>query len=426
MSSAVLPGPRVGLQGSVELPPSKSLTNRALIAAAVAGGGVIISPLDCDDTRVLAAALAAAGWPVVWREDIEIGARVVPSDRFRLDLADSGTGARLILGLLAASPGHSVVDGSARLRQRPMAPLLETLSELGARLRATNGHLPIEVDGVVLDGGGATIRPEVSSQFVSSLVLAAPLMARGLDLEVVGPLPSAPYLDLTEDVLRAFGGELEVAENRRRWRVAAVPLQQTEYLIEGDWSAAAFSLAAVAVAGGEVVVYPLDPTSRQGDRALLGILERAGLQTSWDGDRLLVSGPARSAVEADLTDTPDLFPALAVVAAVAEPGSRLVGLDNLRHKESDRLTVMVENLRVLGADLSIEGSRAIFGRPIGGGFEQPPRVTAAGDHRIAMAMAVAALAAGPLELDDADCVSKSFPGFWGLWEHLTAVGVGGV
>jgi len=416
----------VGLQGSFELPPSKSLTNRALIAAAVAGGGVIISPLDCDDTRVLAAALAAAGWPVDWRDDIEIGARAVPGEVVPLDLADSGTGARLILGLLAASPGHSVVDGSERLRERPMAPLLETLSELGARVRAISGHLPIEVDGIVLDGGGATIRPEVSSQFVSSLVLAAPLMARGLDLEVVGPLPSAPYLDLTEDVLRAFGGELEVAEDRRRWRVEPVPLQRTDYQVEGDWSAAAFVLAAVAVAGGEVVVYPLDPSSRQGDRALLAILEQAGLQTSWKGDRLRVSGPARSAIEADLTDTPDLFPALAVVAAAAEPGSRLDGLDNLRHKESDRLTVMVENLRRLGAGISIEGSRAVFGRPIGGGFEQPPRVTAAGDHRIAMAMAVAALAAGTLELDDTDCVSKSFPGFWVLWEHLTAVEVGGV
>ncbi len=426
MSSAVLPGPRVGLQGSVELPPSKSLTNRALIAAAVADGGVIISPLDCDDTRVLAAALAAAGWPVAWREDIEITSRIVPGERVRLDLADSGTGARLILGLLAASPGLGIVDGSARLRARPMAPLLETLSDLGARLHATSGHLPIEIDGTALDGGGATIRPEVSSQFVSSLVLAAPLMAHGLDLEVVGPLPSAPYLDLTEDVLRAFGGEVEVMENRRRWRVSPARLQRTDYAVEGDWSAAAFVLAAVAVAGGDVVVFPLDPSSRQGDRALLGILERTGLQTSWDGDRLLVNGPARSAIEADLTDTPDLFPALAVVAATAEPGSRLEGLDHLRHKESDRLTVMVENLRRLGADISIEGSRAIFGRPIGGRFEQPPRVTAAGDHRIAMAMALAALVSGPLELDDADCVSKSFPGFWGLWEDLTAVGVGGV
>jgi len=409
----------------VELPPSKSLTNRALIAAAVADGGVIVSPLDCDDTRVLAAALAAAGWPVVWRDDIEIGARVVPGSRVRLDLADSGTGARLILGLLAASQGQSVVDGSTRLRQRPLAPLVETLIALGARLRPDADGLPIEIDGSELDGGEETIRPEVSSQFVSSLVLAAPLMARGLDLEVVGPLPSAPYLDLTEDVLRAFGGELEVTNDRRRWRVAPVPLQRRNYQVEGDWSAAAFVLAAVAVAGGDVVVHPLDQSSRQGDRALLAILERGGLRTSWDGDRLRVSGPARSPIEADLTDAPDLFPALAVVAAAAEPGSRLEGLDNLRHKESDRLTVMVENLRRVGATVSVDGSRAIFERSIGGKFEQPPRVTAAGDHRIAMAMAVAALAAGPLELDDADCVSKSFPGFWSIWEDLTALGAGG-
>ena len=277
MSATLLPGPRTGLHGSVELPPSKSLTNRAMIAAAAAGGGAIVSPLDCDDTRVLAAALAAAGWPVVWREGIEIGTRVVPAGRARLGLSDSGTGARLILGLLAVCPGLTIVDGSARLRERPMAPLLETLNGLGARLRSTDGGLPIEIDGGKLKGGGATIRPEVSSQFVSSLVLAAPLMERGLDLQVLGPLPSAPYLDLSEDVLRAFGGELEVASDRRRWRVAPGPLQRTRYAVEGDWSAAAFVLAAVAVAGGSVELGPLDPASRQGDRVLLDILERACL-----------------------------------------------------------------------------------------------------------------------------------------------------
>jgi len=425
MQASLLPGPRTGLHGSVDLPSSKSLTNRAMIAAAAAGGGVIVSPLDCDDTRVLAAALAAAGWPVVWHEVIEVGTRVVPGGRVRLDLADSGTGARLILGLLAASPGLTIVDGSARLRERPMAPLIETLSGLGARLRSTGGGLPIEIDGSKLEGGGATIRPEVSSQFVSSLLLAAPLMGRGLDLEIMGPLPSAPYLDLTEDVLRSFDSELEVASDRRRWRVAPVPLQRTRYAIEGDWSAAAFVLAAVAVAGGSVEVGPLDPASRQGDRVVLDILGRTCLDTSWDGDRLLLSGPARSPIEADLTDTPDLFPALAVVAAAGEPGSCLVGLDNLGYKESDRLTVMVENLHRLGAEISIEGSRATFEQPFGRRFKQPPRVTAAGDHRIAMAMAVAALAAGALVLDDPGCVSKSFPGFWGTWDGLTAAGARG-
>ena len=184
-------------------------------------------------------------------------------------------------------------------------------------------------------------------------------------------------------------------------------------------------LAAVAVAGGSVELGPLDPASRQGDRVLLDILERSCLDTSWEDDHLFARGPVRSPIEADLTDTPDLFPALAVVAAAGVPGSCLVGLDNLRHKESDRLTEMVENLRRLGAEISVEGSRATFERPFGRRFPQPPRVTAAGDHRIAMAMAVAALASGPLDLDEADSVSKSFPGFWRMWERLTGVGAGG-
>ena len=145
-----LPTQRGGLQGTVVLPTSKSLTNRALIASAVAEGGTIVAPLDCVDTRVLAAALGAAGWPVEWGAEIEIGERIVPEHPISLDLADSGTGSRLILALLAASPGISVIDGSARLRERPMAPLIESLTRLGADLSSRGGFLPVEIDGAVL------------------------------------------------------------------------------------------------------------------------------------------------------------------------------------------------------------------------------------------------------------------------------------
>jgi len=424
MIGSVLPGPFTNLRGTVDLPPSKSLTNRGLMAAAVAGGGTIASPLDCDDTRVLANALAGAGWPVEWRREIEIGRRMIPSKRFFLDLAESGTGARLILGLLAASPGRSVVDGTARLRERPMTPLLDALAALGGDLRATAGALPIEIDGKGLDGGPAVVRPQVSSQFVSSLVLAAPLMRRGLDLEVVGPLPSAPYLDLTEDMMRAFGGELEVSDDRRRWCVAPTPLQPTRYAVEGDWSAAAFVVAAAAIAGGSVDIGPLSQSSRQGDRAVIDILKKAGLEVLTVNDRLRVRGPIRFSFSADLTDTPDLFPALVVVAAAAPAGSALTGLEHLKHKESDRLSVMVENLRRLGAGLTVEDTRIVVDAPIRRDFSEPPAVTAAGDHRIAMAMAVAALSTGPVELDDPSCVAKSYPGFWKMWNTLTSSGMG--
>jgi 3-phosphoshikimate 1-carboxyvinyltransferase len=400
------------------VPTSKSLTNRALVASAAAGGGTIASPLDCDDTRVLAAALVDAGWPVVWGTEIEVGERTVPEHRVRLDLRDSGTGSRLILALLAASPGRSIVDGSDRLRERPMAPLLESLTRIGAQLRSRNGFLPVEIDGTVLDGGAVEVQPEVSSQFVSALVMAGPLMRKGLDLMVSGPLPSAPYLDLTADVLRAFGCELAVSDDRRRWRVRPVPLERTRYEVEGDWSAAAFLLAAVAVVGGEIELGPLDPASRQGDRAVVRILADAGLDLDWSGKLLIARGPVIAPITADLRDCPDLFPALIATASCAPPGSRFTGLDHLKHKESDRLQVMVENLNLLGAKLEVRGPELEVEATLDSDSGRRPRVTAAGDHRVAMAMAVTALAAGPLELDDPHCVSKSFPAFWTVWESL--------
>jgi len=410
-----LPANRGGLRASISLPTSKSLTNRALIASAVAGGGSVVSPLDCDDTRVLATALGEAGWPVEWGTEVEIGQRSVPDQRVRLDLLESGTGSRLILALLAASPGLSVVDGSARLRERPMAPLLDALTRLGAGLRSRDGFLPVEIDGGQLEGGTVEVQPEVSSQFVSALAMVGPLMGNGL---VSGALPSAPYLDLTVDVLRAFGAELEVSDDKRRWRVTPTTLQPTRYRVEGDWSAAAFVLAAVAVAGGEVEISPLNPASRQGDRAVLKILCDAGLDVDWIDDRVIARGPLTAPIFADLSDTPDLFPALAAAAACAPPGSRFTGLAHLKHKESDRLMTMVENLGRLGARLKVDGSQFEVAATLGPGSGSMPRVTAAGDHRIAMAMAVAALASGPLELDDSQCVSKSFPTFWSVWDRL--------
>jgi 3-phosphoshikimate 1-carboxyvinyltransferase len=413
-----LPTHRGGLRGAVTLPTSKSLTNRALIASAVAGGGTIVEPLDCVDTRVLAGALDAAGWPVEWGTDIRIGVRTVPKQRVSLDLAESGTGSRLILALLAASPGDSVLDGNARLRERPMAPLVDSLSRLGAELCSRDGFLPVEIDGGRLQGGPIEMKPGVSSQFVSALVMAAPLMVRGLELEVSGALPSAPYLDLTVDVMRAFGSKLEVSDDRRRWKVPAAPLEQTRYTVEGDWSAAAFVLAAVAVGGGEVELGPLDPASRQGDRAVLRILADAGLVVDWIDTRAVARGPVTAPIFADLRHTPDLFPALAVAAACAPPGSRFTGLDHLKHKESDRLTVMVENLERLGARLKADESEFAVLETLRPGSGPKRKVSAAGDHRIAMAMAVAALVSGPLELDDPDCVSKSFPTFWAEWGQL--------
>ena len=416
MTERVLPGPVADLEGSAELPTSKSLTNRALIAAAAADGGRIARPLDCGDTRLLARALGSAGWPVTWRDDITVGPRRATA-AVEVDLGDSGTGARLIVGLLACVEGRSRVDGSTRLRERPMAPLIDTLRALGSEIRAQDGFLPVELVGRRLAGGAARIRPEVSSQFVSSLLLAGPLMERGLDLTVDGTLPSRPYLELTEQVLDAFGATVS-RSSPNRWLVSSGGYRPTDFTVETDWSAAAFPAAAVAVAGGRVTIPHLSAASRQGDRALVDILARAGLDVRFDGHGMTVEGRVARAFEADLRDTPDLFPALVVVAAAAPPGSVLSGLEHLRHKESDRRSVMLANLGRLGAVFDAGASRLEVVRGVDRGRSHRTTATSADDHRIAMAMAVAALAAGPVVLDDDSCVAKSFPDFWTMWERL--------
>jgi 3-phosphoshikimate 1-carboxyvinyltransferase len=301
-----------------------------------------------------------------------------------------------------------------------MGPLVEALRALGARIHATDGGLPIRVDGGILEGCRVAIRPEVSSQFVSSLLLAGPLMRRDLILAVEGPMPSAPYLDLTEDVLRHFGASVDVSPDRRDWRVKASPLEFTNYEVEADWSAAAFVFAAVGVAGGAVTINRLPLESRQGDRAVAKILAQGGLQISRAGEGLRLTGAVSAPFRADLKDTPDLFPALSVVAAAAPPGSHLSGLDHLKHKESDRLSTMVDNLRRLGAEITVERSGFTVERTLPRARAERPVATSANDHRIAMAMAVAALVVGEIRLDDGDCVEKSFPGFWSMWQALLA------
>lgn len=421
----VLPGPFDHICGNLRVPTSKSLTNRALIAAAAHGGGQIIDPLDCDDTRFLAQALEAAGWPVEWRtESVSIGEFNPHSKRREVFLGNSGTGARLVLALLAATPGRFVVDGTARLRQRPMGPLLEALSRLGASFEASpGGLLPVRIDGRTLPGGPVEINPEVSSQFVTALSLVGPLFSFGLQMSVLGPLPSAPYLDLTTEVLRGFGTAFEVSDDRRRWSIAAGTSPGVRYVVEGDWSAAAFPCAAAAVTGGAVSIRSLNSRSRQGDRVVSDILERSGAKVRWKDSTVELVGPASETIHADLRDCPDTFPALAAVAACRLPGSVLSGLEHLVHKESSRLDVMVSNLESLGAELVVGSDRFEVIAPVRRLDDKIRSVTSADDHRIAMAMAVTALHAGPLRLDDPRCVTKSFPDFWREWGQLVGQGL---
>jgi 3-phosphoshikimate 1-carboxyvinyltransferase len=412
------------MAGGIRVPASKSLTQRAMVAAALAGrGSALRHPLDAEDPRLLFDALRQVGFRLVWEADVITARGRESVEGATVRLGNNGTGLRFLLAQLAALPGTWVMDGSERLRQRPVAPLVGALRRLGARIQPTEGFavaLPLRVDGTPLSGGEVGLDASASSQFVSALLLLGATLPEGLAVQLPAPPPSRPYLELTAEVLAAFGATVVTEDDGRRWSVRDGALAPAEFAVEGDWSAAVFPLAAVAVAGGEVEVEGVRRESRQGDATVLGLLTRAGCRIRESSRGVAVGGPATAALEADLRDTPDLFPALAVL--VAAVGGKLTGLAGLAAKESDRLAVMTGHLTALG--FAVEAGASWFA---GGG--QPPRgwsedeaLDPAGDHRVAMALAVAGCVVPGVRILNPGCVAKSWPEFWAAWQGIVPVG----
>jgi 3-phosphoshikimate 1-carboxyvinyltransferase len=412
------------MAGSIRVPVSKSLTQRAMVAAALAGqGSVLRHPLDAEDPRLLFDALRQVGFRLVWEADVITARGREPVEGAKLQLGNNGTGLRFLLAQLAGLPGSWVIDGSERLRQRPVVPLVGALRRLGARIEPVEGFdvaLPLRVDGRPLSGGEVGLDASASSQFVSALLLLGATLPEGVAVHLPASPPSRPYLELTTEVLTAFGARVVAADNGRRWGVQGGALAPAEFAVEGDWSAAVFPLVAVAVAGGEVEVEGVRRKSRQGDATVLGLLARAGCRIRESSSGVVLGGPATAALEADLRETPDLFPALAVLVAVV--GGKLTGLAGLAAKESDRLAVMTGHLATLG--FAVEAGASWF---TGGGQAPRQRVgeealDPAADHRVAMALAVAGCVIPGVRILNPGCVAKSWPEFWAAWQGIVPAG----
>jgi 3-phosphoshikimate 1-carboxyvinyltransferase len=373
---------------SPPVPPSKSHAIRTLVAASRAPGVTTIR-LGFgagEDVEVVANALRALGVgvvdiPAVRGTSIGVHGTVrFPAGGVTLDMRDCGTGARLLTAMAALARGPVRVDGSARLRERPMEPLLVALRALGVAVTEEGepGRLPVTVSGEPTPGGAAVeVEGSLSSQFVSALLLLGP--AEGLDLRVTGRPVSRPYVDLTLDVLATFGVEVERTDGG--YRVPRMPLLATEVEIEADASSAAFWLGAVAVAGGEVEIPGIPATSRQADRAIVDHLAALGCEAETTPDGLRARGRATRGGELDLRDSPDLLPVLAAVAGTIPETTRLVGAPHLVHKESDRIAAMADVLTTLGAKAEpLPDGLVVTGGGLRGGTIDPR-----GDHRIAMA-----------------------------------------
>ncbi|MGK2948264.1 MAG: 3-phosphoshikimate 1-carboxyvinyltransferase [Acidimicrobiales bacterium] len=416
---APLAGP---LDVTVRLPGSKSLTNRALVCAALAEGtSVLEGALEADDTLAMVDGLQALGveveadWLTARLTVGGVAGRPV-ADAAMVDARLSGTTSRFLLPVAGLGDGHRRVDGANRLRERPMAEAIDALRALGAEVHdiGAPGHLPVEVIGGTLAGGEVAVRGDVSSQFLSGLLLVAPALRTGLRVQVVGPLVSQPYVDMTVAVMAAFGATVERPDDRT-WVVAPQAYQARTYRIEPDASAASYPWAMAAVVGGRVTVEGLGTTSLQGDVAFVDLLEEMGCTVERAADAITVTGTgALHGIEADLAQISDTAQTLAVVAAYADSPTRVTGIGFIRSKETDRIGAVVAELRRLGIDAAEEADGFVVQPgPVHGGIVETYL-----DHRMAMAFAVAGLRTEGIRISDPGCVAKTFPGYWVLLDEL--------
>ncbi len=414
--------------GRVAPPPAKSLTHRAYDLALLAGAPLRVErPLDAEDTRLFRVALETLGFVVAEERDADGAlAAVVLAPGPRPESAEifcgnAGTLFRFLVAALAATPGRWRLDGVERLRERPVGPLVDALRPLGAEIESdgADGYAPMTIIGGRLAGGRTRLDAGASSQYLSAVLMAA--LTAADDVEVaVGALTSAPYVDLTLDLVERFGGRIEVdgAVYRVRPGLAAPPVVR----IETDLSAACYPAAAAALTGGRVVLAGVAADSRQGDRRFLELLAAMGAEVEWreaadGGGEVEVRGTGRlEAVDADLSALPDQVPTLAALAPFARGTTRIRNVPHLRIKESDRLAAMARELGRLGAPveelddgLVIPG---IWAEATPTAPASPIRVDPHGDHRIAMSLAVAGLARPGVAVAHPEVVGKSYPAFW--------------
>ncbi len=405
------------VDADVRLPGSKSLTNRALVLAALAEGtsrleGALLS----EDSLVMVDSLRRLGIPVEVDETAECmvvdgcGGRI-PAARAELFVGNSGTTARFLTAMVALGHGEYVIDGVPRMRERPIQPLLDALQQLGVEAVSVTGTgcPPVRVRAEGMRGGTVRLRGDISSQYLSALLMVAPCTAQGVRVELESELVSVPYVEMTLATMAAFGSRA----THERFRVFSVPGGQgyrgRTYPIEPDASAASYFFALAAATGGRVRVVHLGTQSLQGDVRFVDLLERMGCTVERAADAITVIGrrPLRG-IEADMNAISDTVPTLAALAPLADGPVVIRNVQHIRYKETDRIAAVAAELRRLGQGVEeYPDGLAIFPAPV-----RPAVVHTYGDHRMAMSFAVLGCAVPGIVIDDPGCVAKTFPDFF--------------
>ena len=404
------------LSGEVTAPPSKSYTHRTFMIAALARGeSKIVNPLLSFDTKATIEAVRAMGAEVSQEDDIWLvrgtGGELRPRVNV-IDAQNSGTTIRLMSAIAALSTEPVRLTGDESVLKRPMGPLIEALEKLGARAscEGKSGRPPVVVGGG-LDGGEVGITGAVSSQFISALLIATPYAQGDVELTITDELRSKPYIEITLELLDAVGAEIRRNKSLTEFKIrGGQTFQALNMTIPGDFSSAAFVLGGATLTGSNVKVNNLDIRGAQGDKRIIKFLEEFGADIKVHGKTVDVSSTGElSGIEVDCCDNPDLVPVLAVLGSVAKGRTKLMNIPHLRFKETDRIRALVAGLKKLKAEvqelpdeLRLKGVRQLKGA----------KLSSYGDHRMAMAFAVAGFAArGETIVDEAQSISVSYPTF---------------
>jgi 3-phosphoshikimate 1-carboxyvinyltransferase len=406
--------PLTQCDAAVTIPGSKSFTHRALIVSALAAGeSALPNALRSKDTEYTALALEKFGAPVSWEENLArvrgTGANFSGAGE-KIYVGNSGTSMRFLTALAALKKGRTQLDGDERMRQRPMAELLDGLNELGVKAYSLEGKgfPPVVVESRGLSGGVVRVHGEETSQFLSGLLLISPYAEGDVQIEVTGHLASRPYVNITLEVMRAFGVEVQCAGDSSFFVQTGQRYHPREYRVEGDASNASYFFAAAGVTQGKVMVENFRPSSVQGDVGFLGTLEKMGCEVKRGENFAEVWGKELHGIEVDMNAMPDLVPTLAVTAAFAQGVTLIKNVGHLRLKESDRISAVVGELVKMGV-------RAEAGEDwikVKGGGARGAEIETYNDHRLAMSFAVAGLAVPGVKIKGEGCVAKSFPEFW--------------
>ncbi len=414
------------INGEVFLPGSKSLSNRALLIAALANGTTkITNLLVSDDINHMLNALTSLG---IQYSLSECGTEctVVGNNGFfsnkeplELYLGNAGTAMRPLCAALAASDGEYILTGEERMKERPIGHLVDALAQLNANIEylENKDYPPVKINGNVLTGNTVTIDGSISSQFLTAILMITPLLETNTSIEIEGELVSKPYIDITLDIMSRFGVNIKNNDYKSFTVTGKQSYQAVEkYMVEGDASSASYFLAAGAIKGGEVTVHGVGKLSVQGDKHFADVLEKMGAEVHWHDESITVIGKPLTGVDMDMNHIPDAAMTIATTALFATGSTTIRNIYNWRVKETDRLNAMATELRKVGAEVE-EGEDYIKVTPPTS--LKHAEIDTYNDHRVAMCFSLVALSDTPVTINDPKCTAKTFPDYFEKLAHVS-------